>query len=300
MICPICNQQTSPTESDLPKFSKCNLCGGNFLRKKVRSSYPEEYFDQKGTSSFVSTLAKPFLDLLLRLKIKNILILSGVKNPRILDYGCGSGKLVERLLEYGVDAKGFEPSRGALNITNRKKLPVFNKLKAVKGGYNLIMFWHSLEHTYNPYQVIIDVKKLLSKKGKVLIAVPNGDSFEAKIAKEKWFHYTYPLHTLHFTPKSINMMLKEAGFKNISIDHFNPEYTVTGLAQTFLNIFLPMDILYGVVTHRRLSIPLSFAIIISLVSIFLIIFFSPLLIIFFIIQLIFGSTGAMVVTAQRS
>jgi len=298
MTCPICNKISNPTRSYLPRFVCCNICKGHFLKRKVKANYPEEYFDQKGASSILSMLFSPFLEFLLYLKVQNIISQVCVRKPQILDYGCGSGKLIEALLKKQITATGYEPSLGALSITKRKKLPVFNQLKKAKGGYDLVMFWHSLEHVSSPYQVMTVIKKLLSKQGKVLVAIPNGDSWEAEIAREKWFHYSYPLHVIHFTPKSVKMMLENAGFKNIKIDFFNPEYTISGLLQTFLNLFFPNDVLYSVVTHRRLSMPLFSALIYSFLSVILAVFFSPFLILIFALQLIFRKSGAMVIIAK--
>ena len=199
----------------------------------------------------LSTIFSPILDFFYSLRIKKIARMLTTKNAVVLDYGSGSGKLVDKLNEAGIKAIGFEPSAGARKIAVKRNIPIYGKVRRVPGGFDLIMFWHSLEHTENPAQVLKNIRPLLKKNGKVLIAVPNIDSFEAKIAGEKWFHFSYPLHLIHFTPRAIETMLTRNGFVVGNIDYFNPEYTVAGLVQTFLNLFLPKDVLYSVVAHRR-------------------------------------------------
>jgi len=93
--------------------------------------------------------------------------------------------------------------------------------------------------------------------------------------------------------------LQKAGFKPSSIDFWNPEYTISGLIQSFLNWFLPKDTLYSVISHRRQTMPLYKAVLISFISVLIILIFSPFLALFFIFQLILKKTGAIVIIAQK-
>lgn len=300
--CPICenNREDLIIPSFLPKCYQCGVCGGSFVVNQVEDIYTEKYFSEKDTPSLISRISTPLLNFFYVLRVSKIeKLLSDKKSPKVLDYGCGAGKLVEALIKKNINTIGFEPSEGARNITKKKNLPVYGDIKTSEDGYDLIMFWQSLEHTETPLEVLNLVKNNLSDNGKILIAVPNADSFEAKIFKENWFHYTYPLHRIHFTPKSAEIMIRKAGFNTISIDFWNPEYTISGLIQSFLNWFLPKDTLYSVISHRRQTMPLYKAILISLASVFIILFFSPILILFFIFQLIFDKTGAMVIVAEK-
>ena len=301
MTCPICQNsvQNKINGSFLPKFKYCEVCSGHFLNDSKKPIYLKEYFREKESPTLVAKLAKPMLDFFYNQRAKTIENFVNKKNPKILDYGCGSGKLVEQLKKSGIQINGFEPSTGALNLTKRKNLPVFNYTKRVKGGYDVIMFWHSLEHIDKPFETIKNIKRYLNKNGKLLIAVPNADSFEAKIFKDKWFHYSYPLHAVHFTPKSAKVMLEKNGFKISKIDFLNPEYTISGLVQSFLNVFLPKDVLYSVVSHRRLTMSMKKAILFFCLSVLLTIFSSPFILILFIIELIFKRTGAMVIFAKN-
>lgn len=300
MICPICGntKKNSKLPSYLYKYFLCGECQGSYLKETSKPIYKKVYFKQNSSPSIIFKITRPLLDIFTNFKIHNIIKTAGGKKAIILDYGCGSGKLVRLLNSVGVKTIGFEPSKGAIELTTKEKLPVYQRLIKQKKGYNLIMFWHSLEHDDHPLSTLLSLKKHLTKnKSKLLIAVPNGDSFEARIGQDKWFHLTYPLHRIQFTPDSIRLMLSKAGFKDIRIDFFNPEYTVSGLVQTALNFFLPKDTLYSVVSHRRIDQSLFRAKIFAVISILLVIFFSPLLLLFFIFQLIFKKTGAMVVTA---
>jgi len=302
-ICPICKSSDEKLikNSFLPKFRYCAACGGHFLIGEELPFYPEEYFSEISEPSSVAKAAAPILSFFYRLRVNKIKkLLKNKSNPKILDYGCGTGKLIQMLSEEKITVVGFEPSEGARQIAARKNLPVYGEVKTAEGGYDLIMFWHSLEHTDKPFEVVKKAKEYLSQDGKLLIAVPNADSFEARISKEKWFHYDYPFHRVQFASKALEIMLQKLGFSIEVIDFFCPEYTISGLIQTFLNFCLPKNVFYSVVSNRRINMNRRGAVLMSLFSLVLVLFFSPFLILLFTATLIFRRTGAMVIVAKKT
>ncbi|MEK9147805.1 MAG: methyltransferase domain-containing protein, partial [Patescibacteria group bacterium] len=178
-----------------------------------------------------------------------------------------------------------------------KGIPVSRDLPP--GPYDLIMFWHSLEHTDRPKQVLDEARGLFAPGGKLLIAVPNAASWEARLAGERWFHYDYPFHRVQFTPTAITMLLERIGFRALSIDFFNPEYTVSGFLQTFLNFLFLKNALYTVVSHRRANVSQQKAMFSAMAGLLFLVVFSPLIGAFFILEFIFHKTGAIIVTAER-
>ena len=161
------------------------------------------------------------------------------------------------------------------------------------------MFWHSLEHTDTPLNDVINLGAHISLQGKVLIAIPNGDGLEAMFSGESWFCYDWPFHRIHFNFKSIETLLEKAGFRVIDVDFFNPEYTVSSLVQTFLNFFLPKNALYSMVSSRRGHLNKTKLLGLVLLSLILLVVFSPFLLAFFLIALLFRKTAAFIVVAER-
>ncbi len=268
------------------------------LKKRKNVSYPGSYVEDEGKRSLISKIVGPLLNFFYFLRILRIREITK-EGSRILDYGAGSGKLVELLVKRGYKAVGYEPSGGAVKVARKRGLKLTDRTSKLRGKFELIMFWHSLEHIDAQKETIDKAKKMLTKKGKILIAVPNADSFEARFFKEKWFHYTYPLHKVHFTPASLKKLLKAAHLKAKEIDYVNPEYTVSGLVQSFLNLILPENTLYGVVSHRRIGKSKSTAIRLALVSILVLIFLSPVILTFYLLELIFKKTGAIVLVGSK-
>ena len=85
--------------------------------------------------------------------------------------------------------------------------------------------WHVLEHVPSLNETLIQFNQLLSEKGKIIIAVPNLESYDAKYYKEYWAAYDLPIHLYHFSKKSICTLFEKHGFslrkiKGMKFDSF--------------------------------------------------------------------------------
>lgn len=280
----------------LPHFFCCSQCSGYYQKNTEKPFYSDDYFISSSQSSKKSVF-QPIFDLFLFLRRKKIQKFLPRNGARILDYGCGNGKFVSYLKRKGFNIEGFDPSLSAVALSQKNNLPVFNRIPNRR--YDLIMFWHSLEHSDTPLDDLKKCRQYFLPNSKFIIAVPNGESLEAKIFGQRWFCYDWPFHRVHFTPKSIQTLLEKAGFKIISADYFNPEYTVSSLAQTFLNLFLPHNALYSALANRRISQNKAMILLFGIISIFMLILFSPLLIIFFLMELLTKKTAAIIVVAEN-
>lgn len=299
MICVICGfliQDAKPARH-LPHFFQCANCGGYVTEEKEKAEYPMGYFTEEFEGAAKKSLFSPMLDFFLWLRFLKISKLARKKDAVILDYGCGNGRLVSYLRKKGLHVDGYDPSQSAIALAQKRGLPVFSAVPDKK--YDLIMFWHSLEHSDTPLHDVLAIANNAQKRGKLLIAVPNGDSLEARFARESFFCYDWPFHRVHFTPKSLSILLENAGFRVLSVDYFNPEYTVSSFVQTFLNLFLPKNALYSMVARRRKEQSAATLALLFFVSVAFLVLFSSLIVLFFLIVLITKKTAAFIVLAQK-
>jgi predicted SAM-dependent methyltransferase len=86
-----------------------------------------------------------------------------------------------------------------------------------EASYTAITMWHVLEHVHDLHEMIQLVHKLLDFDGKLFIAVPNHQSFDANYYGQYWAAYDLPRHLYHFTPETMKQLLKQHGLKIISI-----------------------------------------------------------------------------------
>jgi 2-polyprenyl-3-methyl-5-hydroxy-6-metoxy-1,4-benzoquinol methylase len=134
-----------------------------------------------------------------------------------LDYGCGVGKLINSMKKKGVASYGYDTSSLAVSACNNKSLKASSNLGDLPNQFDLISFWHSLEHVSDYTKVLKKTKQILSKNGSLVVALPNYDSFDAKFYSKFWAAYDTPRHRVHFTKKGFVKAAKQLGFDVVKV-----------------------------------------------------------------------------------
>jgi len=139
-------------------------------------------------------------------------------NGRILDVGCGPGKVMRVLRDRGWDVYGVDFSalaieharaRLGLNVTCGDLLQAHYK----EAFFDVVMFNHSLEHLHNPLETLRETCRILKPGGLLLVTLPNARSFEAWLFGRWWVHWDVPRHLYHFTPETLSRLIEKAGFR---------------------------------------------------------------------------------------
>lgn len=132
---------------------------------------------------------------------------------RILDVGCGGGRLVYvlRLLgfkdSFGVDPFIQEDIRDRdRNIAVRKC-----RIGELEDRFDLIMFNHSLEHMSDPRQAMAKSRELLKPDGLILIRIPIADSRAYRWYGSNWIQLDAPRHLFVPTRRSVAILAELAG-----------------------------------------------------------------------------------------
>ena len=141
------------------------------------------------------------------------------KNKNHLDIGCGTGEFLSACKNAGYNTKGIEPSKLAreqainnfdLSVSEKTDLDQFKN-----NQFDSISMWHVLEHIPSLNKTISEFNRILSKKGMVIIAVPNHESLDAEHYKEFWAGWDVPIHLWHFSQLSIKKLFLKYNFKLI-------------------------------------------------------------------------------------
>ncbi len=131
---------------------------------------------------------------------------------KILDYGTGTGYFLSACQKDGWEAEGVEPSETARKQTEEKlgkQISSGNLSGFAPASFDIITLWHVLEHVHDLNGVMKRFTELLKPDGKLIIAVPNADSFDAQMYKEYWAAYDVPRHLYHFTQATMKRLLKK-------------------------------------------------------------------------------------------
>jgi len=158
---------------------------------------------------------------------------------RMLDVGCGSGEFVASMKAQGWDAQGIEISSSASQAGRIKGLQIacgsLGDEKYPSESFDYVRASHSLEHMSNPDTVLEELHRILKPKGKLLIAVPNCDSWNARIFKQYWWHLCPPLHAFGYSVETLSHIL---GLHRFHVEQvtYNSDYLgILGSAQIWRN-----------------------------------------------------------------
>lgn len=176
-------------------------------------------------SKFWDGVAKTELDNLSFGKVagpKFIELISGFLAPdgRHLDFGAGSGHVLQLLLDRGLNAAGFDPStdRQALLI---EKIGAHKNFLGVKGPecsdqFDVVLLMEVVEHVLDEDfdRVLEQVEKFVKPGGYLIASTPNNENLELSSVycpvSDTFFHPWQ--HVRSFTPKLLSDCFKNVGF----------------------------------------------------------------------------------------
>ena len=101
---------------------------------------------------------------------------------KILEVGCATGSFVERLCSAGFTAEGIELNPAAVAKARGKNIPVsLTDLSSLAHGkpesFDVVCSFQVLEHVPDPAAFIEGCIALLKREGRLVICVPNNESF---------------------------------------------------------------------------------------------------------------------------
>jgi len=177
-----------------------------------------------------------------RPRIKLVSALLGGRTGRVLDVGCGKGLLLAGLRDRGWEVAGTELSEISSRYAVESGIPVHNlslemcPLEAA--SFDVVTFYHSLEHMTHPLQSLRVAHRLLRPGGRLVVEVPNYGSWYARSFGDAWFYLDVLRHLYHFTLATLDRMVTVAGFRISERETHNLQYDAFRIVQSVLNRFL--------------------------------------------------------------
>ncbi len=197
----------------------CKACNFKFTNPRPSDSEIGKYYKSEDYVSHSDT-KKGLINRLYHvvrtrtLKQKLNLISAYVSRGTILDYGCGTGMFLKTCADAGWKSFGFEPDPDAKKLAEGKDLSVATTKEALTGTkFDIISLWHVLEHVTDLDETLQFFSKSIADNGRLIIAVPNYTSADAKHYGEFWAGYDVPRHIYHFEIKTLKKLLGNYGFE---------------------------------------------------------------------------------------
>jgi len=224
--CNICDSNDAEiiSSADIGNIVRCNKCGLFYRTPRLSDTaevnkyrhqvYNEPYSDIIGKAKkdiYVSTLKK-----------------LGSLRGKILDVGCANGYFLTLAREQGWDPYGIEISEFLLRKArgNLGKKHIFGvSLKNARfpsDFFDVITLWDVLDHLMDPFAELMEIRRILKKKGVLIIRARNmsfhilmNRLFQKK--KFRTFKKITVFHLYGFNNKNTKILLEKANFSKIKI-----------------------------------------------------------------------------------
>jgi SAM-dependent methyltransferase len=182
---------------------------------------------------------------------------------RILDVGCGAGRLLRLMRAAGarhtlgidpylpcdVDEDGLRLCRAALDQVD----------VTIDGSWDLIMFNHSFEHLADPAAILSRVERLLAPGGVCVVRIPIAGSYAWRHYREDWVQLDAPRHLFLHTPDSVGRLAQGAGLRVDEVIHDSTAFQFWGSEQYRRDIPLTAPSSYGIDKKRSTFAPTRIA-----------------------------------------
>ncbi len=158
------------------------------------------------------------------------------RNSRVLDVGCGNGKLLQALHYFGFTNLTGADAYIEKDIVYETGVRIFRRsLDELDSSFDLIMLHHSFEHLADPRESLSEIRRLLEPTKFALIRIP-----VINIAWEKygvnWVQLDPPRHLFLYTECGFRKLVESCGFKVESVVYDSSAFQFWGSEQYRENI----------------------------------------------------------------
>ena len=136
----------------------------------------------------------------------------------ILDIGCNDGSQLDIFKKNKFKTYGVDPAKNIYKISSKKHkifCDFFDKkiIKKINKKFDLIILQNSFAHNPKPYEVLINLKKLMHEKSTLIIQTSQAD-----MCKNREFDTIYHEHINFFNVKSMLELTKRAKLKLYNVE----------------------------------------------------------------------------------
>lgn len=153
-------------------------------------------------------------------------------DSRILDAGCGTGRLLEVLRREGFsDLTGADPfiEKDLLYASGVKVLK--SDMSRLEGGFDFIMMNHAFEHMPDPAATLGQVRRLLRPGRAAMIRIPVASSHAWRKYGVNWVQLDPPRHLYLHTVESMERLARDSGLVLEDVVHDSDDFQFWGSEQ---------------------------------------------------------------------
>lgn len=219
--CPVCYKESQhafqcdfintkpPVDKPLINFPvnywKCLACGAHFV-VEMQEWTPEQFKENCYNASYHlhdGDICNPEGNRILKLVKTLTTQFSSYRKLRHMDYGCGEGYAITKLLKLGWDSQGYDPYHNKVSISD--------------GGFDLITCVEVLEHSYNIHDIFDFFKSRINAHGVIYTTTEVMDP----VPNIKTYYYACPRvgHILLHTYRSLDILAEAHGLHCVHLNN---------------------------------------------------------------------------------
>lgn len=242
--------------SNIFSFVRCDDCGTAYLNPRPRRSeydiiYPNNYYSfvEGDKSERHNTLVQRAWDVLEKRRLKLFWKLLGKSNKKILDMGCGTGRLLKLLKKYGHPEWQLAGVESGLpedfNLDGIDDARIYNgffeEAEFEEAPFDLIVAQQVIEHAFEPSLMLEKTYNNLVPGGYAIFDTPNFNGIDRKIfSKSCWGGYHFPRHLTLFTPQTFGKLAVASGFEIVSCTNLaSPVFWVLSVHNFLISAGVP-------------------------------------------------------------
>jgi SAM-dependent methyltransferase len=244
-------------------IGRCVRCGLVYVNPRppdatILARYSSEYFwkeylpalgvvDGHYDLARFDTRYAPWLDLL-----------GPPEGRRLLEIGCGAGFFLKSAERRGWQVAGVEVSEVAARFaTERLDLDVrvtsAETLPFSPATFGVAVMFDTIEHLFDPRMALSAISRVLTPRGRLLVATPNYDALSRWLLGPSWAVLSPFEHMYYFDEKSLRRLMETCGFDTVQFVRQHPAWT-------------PQETMNFMYTHCPGSVRVRFAALISRVG----------------------------------
>lgn len=207
------------------RFSACDRCGLVYLDPRpsaegLEAFYAEDYLPHRGPSAWgrwspLVAAGERSLDRRRVRRVRRSVRLDA--SSTVLDVGCGRPSFLAALrAETGCEAWGLDFSASGWADAD------WSGLHLLEGGldevasdlppaFDLVTMWHYLEHDFEPRRTLERLLEHATPATRLLIEVPDHDSWTRRRHGSLWAGYHTPRHAALYDAASLSELLERSG-----------------------------------------------------------------------------------------
>jgi SAM-dependent methyltransferase len=241
------------TCSNVFTFVCCQQCSTAYLSPRPQLAdlgvvYPTTYysFADDSINKRRNALVQIIWNRIERRRIRLFTDLIGNRRAKVLDLGCGRGRLLQLLRAYGSpqwELFGIEMGAGGgVRIEGiRTYEGIYEQFELPEAPFNLIVAQQVIEHAYSPAKMMAKIHHDLLPGGYAVIDTPNFNGIDRKLfGGGSWGGYHFPRHMTLFTPDTLARLARDSGFDVVSSQKLlSPVFWVLSLHNLLVRLGVP-------------------------------------------------------------